>query len=96
MKKLLDVIKHPLDSERFHQLVTRKQWFLFFNIAALLALIFIDRLHFSLVSILLTIVALAVVNAMAWLSSRNLPKLEVIWHLVQLGPGQVNGCKRQL
>lgn len=73
MKKLLEVLKHPLDSERFHQLLTKKQWFLFFNIAALVALILAGRLRFSFSSILVTVIALGIVNVMAWLSSRNYP-----------------------
>jgi hypothetical protein len=73
MKKLLEVLKHPLDSERFHQLLTKKQWFLFFNIAALVALILTGRLRLSVSSILLTVIALGVVNVVAWLSSRNYP-----------------------
>jgi hypothetical protein len=51
MKKPLEVLKHPLDSERFHQLLTKKQWFLFFNIAALVALILTGRLRLSVSSI---------------------------------------------
>jgi hypothetical protein len=73
MKKLLEVLKHPLDSERFHQLLTKKQWFLFFNIAALVALILTGRLRFSVSSSLLTVIALGIVNVMAWLSSGNYP-----------------------
>ena len=73
MKKLLEVFKHPVDSERFHQLVSKKQWFLLFNIGVLLALILTGRLHFSVASIISTVIALGIVNVMAWLSSRNYP-----------------------
>jgi len=65
MKELLEVLKRPLDSERFHQLLT----FLFFNIAALVALILTGRLRFSVSSIVLTLIGLGIVNVMAWLSS---------------------------
>jgi hypothetical protein len=54
MKELLEVLKRPLDSERFHQLLT----FLFFNIAALVALILTGRLRFSVSSIVLTVIGL--------------------------------------
>ena len=73
MKKLLEVIKHPLDPERFHQLLTKKQWVLLFNVVAVAALIISGRLRFSVASIVLTVIALAVVNAVAWLSSKNYP-----------------------
>jgi hypothetical protein len=36
MKKLLEVVRHPLDPERFHQLLTKKQWFLLFTSLPLL------------------------------------------------------------
>jgi uncharacterized membrane protein HdeD (DUF308 family) len=73
MKKLLEVIKHPADSERFHRLVSKKQWFLLFNIGVLLVLVLTRRVHFSVVSIVSLVIALGIVNVMAWFSSKNYP-----------------------
>jgi hypothetical protein len=73
MNKLWEVIKHPLDSERFHQLLSKKQCFLLFNVIGTGSLIITGRLTFSLKSIVIAAIALGVMNAVAWLSSRYYP-----------------------
>ena len=71
--KLLEVIKHRLDSERFHQLLTKRQWFILFNVVGIAALLFTKRLNWSLESIIICAVALVVVNFVAAISARRYP-----------------------
>jgi hypothetical protein len=71
--KLLEVIKHPLDSERFHQLLTKRQWFILFNVVGIAALLLTKRLNWSLESIITCAVALLVVNFVAAISARRYP-----------------------
>jgi predicted membrane-bound dolichyl-phosphate-mannose-protein mannosyltransferase len=73
MNKLLEVIKHPLDSERFHQLLTKRQWFILFNIVAIVGLLLTKRLNWSLQSIVTSALALLVVNFVAAISARRYP-----------------------
>jgi len=71
--KLLDVIKHPLDPERFHRLLTKTQWFVLFNVVAIVGLLLAGRLDWSLKSLVTSAVALLAVNFAAMISARNYP-----------------------
>jgi hypothetical protein len=73
MNKLLEVIKHPLDPERFHRLLSKKQCFLLFNLLAIGWAVISGRLLFSISSIVIAAVALAIMNGVAWISSRIYP-----------------------
>jgi hypothetical protein len=73
MNRLWEVIKHPLDAERFHRLLSKKQCFLLFNLLAIAWAIITGRLTFSLSSIVIAIIALGVMNAVAWFSSQYYP-----------------------
>jgi hypothetical protein len=74
--KLLDVIKHPLDPERFHRLLTKTQWFVLFNILAIAGLLLTGRIEWSLKSLVTSATALLVVNFVAMIRSK-LPRLEI-------------------
>jgi hypothetical protein len=71
--KLLDVIKHPLDPERFHRLLTKTQWFVLFNVLAIAGLLLTGRLEWSLKSLVTSAIALLVMNFVAMISARNYP-----------------------
>ncbi len=73
MNKLIEAIKHPLDSERFHQLLTKKQWFILFNLGTIAALLLTGRLKWSLESVITSVIALLVVNFVAVISVRHFP-----------------------
>ena len=73
MNKLLEVLKHPVDSERFHQLLTKKQWFILFNVGAVAALLVSGRLKWSIESVITSAIALLAINFVAALSARNFP-----------------------
>jgi len=57
----------------FHELVTRKQWFLLFNLAAIILLVVTGRLEWTVESVVTSLIALAVVNGAAAISARNYP-----------------------
>jgi hypothetical protein len=73
MNRLWEVIKHPLDPEGFHRLLSRKQWFLILNSLAIGWAVVTGRLRFSLISIFTAAIALGIMNAVAWLSGRRYP-----------------------
>jgi hypothetical protein len=73
MNKLLEVIKRPLDSERFHQLLTKKQWFILFNVGTITTLILSGRLKWSLESVVTSAIAFLAVNFVAAISARHFP-----------------------
>jgi hypothetical protein len=73
MNRLWEVIKHPLDAERFHRLLSRKQWYVSFNVMAIVWAIVTGRLRWSAKSIIIAAFALAVMNTIAHISGRNYP-----------------------
>lgn len=73
MRRLLEVVRHPLDSKRFHQAVSKKQWFLLFNVAAIVALALTGRVKLNAESLIPCVAALGIVNWVAWLSSKHYP-----------------------
>jgi hypothetical protein len=58
----------------FHKLLTRKQWYVMFNIVAICWAIVTGRLQWSAKSIIIAAVALAAINAIAFISGRNYPE----------------------
>lgn len=57
----------------FHKLITRKQWYVIFNVMAIGWAIVTGRLQWSAKSIIIAAVALAVMNTIAYISGRNYP-----------------------
>ncbi len=57
-----------------HELISKKQWFIFFNMGTLVALVLTGRLRWSVESIVTTLIALLVVNGAAAISARNYPE----------------------
>jgi hypothetical protein len=74
MKKILEVIKHPLDPERFHRLLSKRQCFLLFNLLAIGWAVITGRLRFSISSIVIAAIALTIMNGVVWISSRIYPE----------------------
>lgn len=60
--------------KRLHELVTKKQWFILFNAGTLIALAVTGRLSSSLKSLVASVVALLIMNAVAAISARNYPE----------------------
>jgi hypothetical protein len=58
----------------FHQLISRRLWFLLFNAITVLALIVTGRLRWSAESAITSFIALLVVNIAAAISARNFPE----------------------
>jgi hypothetical protein len=57
----------------FHQLVSKRLWFIGFNVASIVFLLVTDRLRLDLVSLLSYGFALALLNVIALISARNFP-----------------------
>jgi len=60
--------------KKLHDLVTRKQWFVLFNLAALAALALSGRLTSSKESLISSLIALLIINGVAAISARNFPE----------------------
>jgi hypothetical protein len=58
----------------FHELVSKKQWFIIFNTVAVIALVVTGRLKWSTESLVTSLLALLAVNIIAALSTRNFPE----------------------
>jgi hypothetical protein len=58
----------------FHQLHSKRMWFLIFNLSSLAYLRVSGRLQLSLGSICTVVIVLLIMNAIAWASARNFPK----------------------
>jgi hypothetical protein len=57
----------------FHRYIGKKLWFILFNVASILYLVLSGRLRLSLESIVGCIVALLLINGVAFISARNFP-----------------------
>ncbi len=57
----------------FHEIISRKWWFILFNLGTLLALALSGRLTSSVESAIASLIALLVVNGIAVISARNFP-----------------------
>lgn len=60
--------------KRFHELVSKKQWFVLFNVVGVIALVLTGRLKWSTESLVTSLIALLVVNVVAAISARNFPE----------------------
>jgi len=58
----------------FHELVSKKQWFILFNVVAIIALVVTGRLKWSTESLVTSLIALLAVNIVAAISTRNFPE----------------------
>jgi|HubBroStandDraft_1064217.scaffolds.fasta_scaffold126698_3 TRAP-type uncharacterized transport system fused permease subunit len=60
--------------KKLHELVSKKQWFILFNLGALVALALSGRLTSSRASLITSLIALLIVNVMAVISAKNYPE----------------------
>jgi hypothetical protein len=58
----------------FHQLISRKLWFVLFNAVAVLALALTGRLTWNAESLVTSVIALLLINVVAAISARNFPE----------------------
>jgi hypothetical protein len=58
---------------RFHEVISKKWWFVLFNLGTLVALALSGRLTSSLESAIASLIALLIVNGIAAVSARNFP-----------------------
>ena len=58
----------------FHRIISKKMWFLLFNVGATLYMIVFGRLGLDVVSILSFAVALGLLNLIAWISAKRFPE----------------------
>ena len=58
---------------QFHKLVSKKMWFLLFNMGTTFYVIISGTIKWDAVSILSYAVALGLINMIAWISTRNFP-----------------------
>jgi hypothetical protein len=59
--------------KKLQELVSKKQWFILFNVGTLIALALAGRLTSSRESLVASLVALIIMNGVAVISSRNFP-----------------------
>ncbi len=59
---------------QFHRLISKRLWFILFNVGSLIYLAVTNRLHWDIWSVVGVIFAFALMNFVAWLSSRNFPE----------------------
>lgn len=59
--------------KNFHELVSKKQWFVLFNLGTLIALALDGRLTSSTGSLATSLLALLIMNVVAAISARNFP-----------------------
>jgi hypothetical protein len=59
---------------KLHDIISKKQWFILFNLGTLAALALSGRLTASLESLISNLFALLVVNIMALIASRRYPR----------------------
>ena len=60
--------------KKFHDLISRKQWFVLFNIGSFVVLVLTKRLTWSAESGVMSLIALLAVNGVALVSARNFPE----------------------
>jgi len=60
--------------KRLHELVSKKQWFILFNVGTLIALALAGRLTASWESLVTSLIALLIMNGVAAISARNFPE----------------------
>lgn len=60
--------------KKLHELVTKRQWFILFNIGTLIAVFWTGRLTSSRADLISSLIALLVINGIALVSARNFPE----------------------
>jgi hypothetical protein len=60
--------------KRLHELVSKRQWFILFNVVGVIALVVTGRLKWSAESLVTSVIALLAVNGVAAISARNFPE----------------------
>ena len=59
---------------QFHRVISKKMWFLLFNVGTTLYIILIGHLQLDAISIVSFAVALGLINLLAWISARRFPE----------------------
>jgi hypothetical protein len=59
--------------KKFHELISKKQWFILFNVAALVMLVLQGRLTSGPESLAASVIGLLLINGVAAISARNFP-----------------------
>jgi len=59
---------------KLHELVSKKQWFILFNVASVIALAVTGRLKWSAESLVTSVIVLLVMNGVAAISAKNFPE----------------------
>lgn len=60
--------------KKLRELVSKKQWFVLFNLVSIVALVLTGRLKWSAESLVTSLIALLVMNGVAAISARNFPE----------------------
>jgi hypothetical protein len=60
--------------KRLHELVSKKQWFVLFNVVSVIALAVTGRLKWSAESLVTSLIVLLVMNGVAAISAKNFPE----------------------
>ncbi len=60
--------------KKLRELVSKKQWFILFNVVSVIALVVTGRLKWSAESLITSLIALLVMNGVAAISARNFPE----------------------
>jgi hypothetical protein len=63
-----------MPASEFHKIVSKKMWFLLFNVGATLYMILFGHLGLDLISIGSFAVALGLINLIAWISAKRFPE----------------------
>lgn len=58
---------------QFHSIISKRMWFLLFNVGTTLYMIVSGHLSWSAISIVSFVVALGSINLIAWISARRFP-----------------------
>jgi hypothetical protein len=58
---------------QFHKVVSKKMWFILFNVGTTIYVIVSGTLKWDALSILSYVVALSLINVIAWFSARRFP-----------------------
>jgi hypothetical protein len=59
---------------KLHELVSKKQWFILFNVVSVIALVVTGRLKWSAESLVTSLIVLLVMNGVAAISAKNFPE----------------------
>jgi hypothetical protein len=59
--------------KKLHELISKKQWFILFNLVSIVALVLTGRLKWSAESLVTSLIVLLVMNGVAAISARNYP-----------------------